>query len=155
MYLGDAQHQGHCAAPARLAQDGARLLGRAMRPMVPRRQSRLLGLRAPCKDEHGDIYIYFLLQMNVCTVVFLHLPGISVYELLKRCHSWQMRCVLHLKNCESAETSGRSGSRRTRQSLQTAFFSWWLFSGQPEQLHSQACALRAKPMQHLTARLPC
>lgn len=36
----------------------------------------MLGLKAPGKDEHGDFL--FLLQMNMCTVVFLHLSGPSV-----------------------------------------------------------------------------
>lgn len=32
------------------------------------------GVRAPSEDEHRGS---FPLQLNVCTVVFLHVPGIS------------------------------------------------------------------------------
>lgn len=39
----------------------------------------MLGLKVPSKDERGD---FFLLQMNMCTVVFLHLSGISI---LRQC----------------------------------------------------------------------
>ena len=68
-----------------------------------------------------------------------------------------MRLVLHFKNCKSAEMKGSSGSCRTRQSLQTPFFSlvFVFFSGQPNQLHSQACSSWAKRMKHLTAHSPC